>query len=86
MFPKDCTFISVISEDYNQQSHSLHLRKLQSARSFFTSANTQSRQKLQEREREREGEREKEKEGEREKEGEGEGEREKEVEEEKKGG
>ena len=36
-FPKDCTFISVISKNYNQQSRSLHLRKLQSTKSFSTS-------------------------------------------------
>ena len=36
-FQKNCTFISVISENYNQQSRSLHLIKLQSAKSFSTS-------------------------------------------------
>ena len=56
-----------ILENYNQQSRSPHLKKLQSAKPFFTSANTQSRQKPQEREREREGEREREREREREK-------------------
>ena len=61
-----------ISENYNQQSRSPHLKKLQSAKPFFTSANTQSRQKPQEREREREGEREREREGEIERERKGE--------------
>ena len=35
--PKDSTFISNISKYYNQQSRSLHLRKLQSAKPFSTS-------------------------------------------------
>ena len=34
---KNCTFISVISENYNQKSCSLHLRKLQSAKPSSTS-------------------------------------------------
>ena len=37
VFPKDCTVIAVISENYNQQSRSLHLRKLQLAKPFSTS-------------------------------------------------
>ena len=69
---EDYKIFLYISKNYNQQSHSPHLKKLQSTKPFFTSTNTQSRQKPQEREREREGEREREREGEREKEGEGE--------------
>ena len=53
------TFITVVSENYNQQSRSLHLRKLQ-IRSLhlrkLQSENTQPRQKPQEREKEKEGE------------------------------
>ena len=67
---EDYKIFLYISENYNHQSHSSHLKKLQSAKSFFTLANTQSRQKPQEREREEERERERQKE--REKEGEGE--------------
>ena len=70
-----CKAVLYISENYNQQSRSLHLRQLQSAKLSFTLDNTRSRKKPREKEREGEGEREKEKEGEREKEGEGEGEK-----------
>ena len=38
MFPKDCTFISVITEKYNHQSRSLHLIKLQSVNLFSSSS------------------------------------------------
>ena len=76
---EDYKIFLYISKNYNQQSRSPHLKKLQLAKPFFTSVNTQSREKPQEREREREGERERERERkeERGKEGEGEGEREK---------
>ena len=78
---EDYKIFLYISENYNQQSRSLHLKKLQSSKSFFKLANNQSRQKPQEIEREIEGEREREREGERarerrgERENEGEGER-----------
>ena len=50
---EDYKIFLYISENYNQQSRSPHLKKLQPAKSFFTSANNQSRKKPQERERER---------------------------------
>ena len=40
---EDYKIFLYISENYNQQSHSPHLKKLQSTKPFFTSANTQLR-------------------------------------------